>query len=137
MVTVFAGELLIPALTTNDQRNLETIMISRRTVIAAGAWALSGLSAAAGSSVAQKFRGKWSGYWDNKWPMSLDVTAVNGKFAQVEYTWPDGSSMVNGEIVGNRLVIASPDIVLTLSGPNSGVAVGRFPTATRTANVSR
>jgi hypothetical protein len=106
-------------------------------VIAAGACAVFGRAATAGPSAAQKFRGKWSGNWDGRWPMSLEVTTVNGRFARVIYTWPDGSSVVNGEIDGDRLVIASPDIVLTLSGPNTGVAVGRFPTATRTADVSR
>ena len=111
-------------------------MLTRRTLLLAAISAsLTGV-ANADSGGAKRFLGKWSGYWDGKWPMSLEGVSVNGANATVIYTWPDGSSRNSGTIAGNTLKVG-PSITLTLSGPGQGVADGNFPTAHRTANVTR
>ena len=111
-------------------------MLTRRMlVLAAISASLTGV-ANADSGAAKRFLGKWSGYWDGTWPMSLEVVSVKGNNATVIYTWPDGNSRNNGTITGNTLKVGQ-SITLTLSGPNQGVADGVFPTAHRTANVTR
>jgi hypothetical protein len=104
-------------------------------ILASGIAALVNSVANADQSNNKKFLGKWSGFWDGKWPMSLDVTAVQGSSATVDYTWPDGHAVQRGTIKGEVLTLN--EIVLTLTAPNKGVAVGTFPTAQRTAQVSR
>lgn len=111
-------------------------MLTRRTLmLAAISASLTGV-ANADSGAAKRFLGKWSGYWDGKWPMSLEIVSVNGNNASVIYTWPDGNAHNSGTISGNTMKVG-PYITLTLSGPNRGVANGDFPTARRTADVTR
>jgi hypothetical protein len=110
-------------------------MFARRTILLAALSATVAGVANAAANNAKRFLGKWSGAWDGQWPMSIEVLSVNGGAAVVVYTWPDGSVRESGIIVGDKLKI--PNITLTLSGPNAGVAVGDFPTAHRTADVSR
>lgn len=111
-------------------------MFTRRMILLAGVSASVIGVAKADPGAAKRFLGKWSGYWDGKWPMSLEITSVKGANATVIYTWPDGSSRNSGTIAGNTMKVG-PYITLTLSGPDQAVADGDFPTARRTANVTR
>lgn len=81
------------------------------------------------------FLGQWVGKWNDRWNMSLRVESVKGDRARVHYTHPDGANDMNGTIAGNTLKVGA--ITLTLSSATSGTAVGRFPTATRTAAVAK
>ena len=111
-------------------------MFNRRTVLL-GAMLVSAMGvASADPSGGKQFLGKWSGWWDGKWPMSIEVLSIKGNKAAAIYTWPDGSSQESGTIVGNTLKVGQY-ITLNSPGPNEAVADGDFPTAHRTAKVNR
>jgi hypothetical protein len=103
-----------------------------RILIAVAMLALSASIAHAADK--QKFLGKWSGNWDGAWPMSVDVLAVKGNVATVDYTWPGGHAIQRGSINGDTLT--TDTIVLTVTGPHNGNALCKCQIA-RKADVTR
>lgn len=117
----------------------DIFVLSRRSLLLIAVSSLSAPAFAAEKRPAKSgpspFLGKWVGYWDGRWRMSIEVVSVGGGKAQVNYTHPEGHSSEVATVSGNTLRFRV--ITLTLTAPNAGVAVGKFAIATRTANVTR
>jgi hypothetical protein len=109
-------------------------VIGKRILIAVGMLSVFAATGHANESSKQKFLGKWSGSWDGQWPMSVNVLSVKGNSVTIDYTWPEGHAIQHGSIGGDTLT--TENIVLTVSGPHSGVALCKCQIGRR-ADVTR
>jgi hypothetical protein len=81
------------------------------------------------------FVGRWTGKWDNLWPVEFNVLrAFSDGSVSVIYAWeekvgkPAEKVDAFGQVEGNVLKIGLIDISLSANKPGHGVAVGHFKT---------
>ena len=92
-----------------------------------------------------RFYGAWSGKWDNVWDVTLVLDKIsNTGFADGQYYWkehvpgPWRHETLSGQIRGDSVLLGDMiTITLDLTEPTKAEAVGKFPTVTRRAPLTR
>ena len=91
-----------------------------------------------------RFHGVWSGKWDDTWDVTFVIDDLSSDgHANGHYYWKENvpgawnHHTTSGEIRGNAVIFGVMTITIDAADSSKAVAVGKFETHTRTAQLTK